>query len=529
MKRTPFLALALALACGSVDERPDCSTSVDCPVGQYCAHTADGNVCWEDAVDPAVAAVTVTCPSPCPRDATLTVSATVTDDVEVLEVVAALDLDPTVEVPLARVGATDTFQGEVDLSAYAFPFFSAEVIATVTGRDGARNEVGVAAQGANVKTVTRLRWSAQVDPEIAGIIGSPPAVRSDGTVVVGGSNGKLYFIAPDGTRPIEPVVVASGSPIGYAPSIGASAIWVVAGATAYALSQADGAKLNGDTGCALGADALGPIAVATATSPETGYVVPASNALRAVYASTSTCVQSPVVGPPPDFLTGGSIDAAGNLLVLRTGPALQSFAFAGGFVESLLATLTGTYEVAPSIASADGAWLGTADTTSSKLQLVTASGSVEPSIPVGASVRSQIAVLADGDVVASEGSYLRRFSPAGTARWNPTSAQLGGAGLTPMVLRDGATITFLVPTRNGRVNLIADDGGGLWGDAIGSGFALLEGNLHTPSGSSLSYAYFTSADGKLHQVVVDGALDTSAPWPKAWHDPRNTGNAASGF
>jgi hypothetical protein len=527
MKPIPFLALAMALACGSVDDRPDCSTSADCPVGLYCAHTADGNVCWEDAVDPEVGPVTVACATPCARDGELTVSATVTDDVEVFQVVASLDLDPSVEVPLARVGTTSTYQGQVDLAAYPFPRFSRDVVASVIARDGARNAVTVSAQDENVKTVTRLRWSIPVDADVAGIIGSPPAVSADGTVIVGGSNGTLYFISGDQERG-TPLTVATGVPISQAPSIGESAIWVVAGSTAYALSTADGSKLNGDAGCALGADALGPIAVAIGTTPETGFVVPASNALRAVFANTSTCVQSPVVGPPPDFATSGSIDSAGNLLAVRNGPALRSFAFAGAFVESPLATLTGTYEVPPSIEAADGAWLGTADTTSSKLQLVTAAGSVEAPIPLGASVRSQIAVLAGGDVVVSEGSYLSRFSPSGVARWDP-APQLDGVGLTPMVLSDGATTFFLVPTRNGRVNLVGGDGTLEWGGVLGSGSALLEGNLHTPPGSSLSYAYFTSADGKLHQVVVDGRLDTSAPWPKAWHDPRNTGNAAAGF
>ena len=35
------------------------------------------------------------------------------------------------------------------------------------------------------------------------------------------------------------------------------------------------------------------------------------------------------------------------------------------------------------------------------------------------------------------------------------------------------------------------------------------------------------ADGKLYAVVVDGQLDVTAPWPKAFHDPRNTSNAGT--
>jgi len=28
-------------------------------------------------------------------------------------------------------------------------------------------------------------------------------------------------------------------------------------------------------------------------------------------------------------------------------------------------------------------------------------------------------------------------------------------------------------------------------------------------------------------VILDGRLDPAAPWPKAFHDPQNTGNAAT--
>jgi hypothetical protein len=41
----------------------------------------------------------------------------------------------------------------------------------------------------------------------------------------------------------------------------------------------------------------------------------------------------------------------------------------------------------------------------------------------------------------------------------------------------------------------------------------------------MSYAYFASGNGRLYSVVVDGQLDASAPWPKAFHDPKNTNRA----
>jgi hypothetical protein len=41
----------------------------------------------------------------------------------------------------------------------------------------------------------------------------------------------------------------------------------------------------------------------------------------------------------------------------------------------------------------------------------------------------------------------------------------------------------------------------------------------------MSTAYVASSSGKLFAVIVDGELDGSSPWPKAFHDPRNTNRA----
>jgi outer membrane protein assembly factor BamB len=98
-----------------------------------------------------------------------------------------------------------------------------------------------------------------------------------------------------------------------------------------------------------------------------------------------------------------------------------------------------------------------------------------------------------------------------------------------MVISYGTSTSFLVPTRSGTVHLVAADGTEIWSGTLAVGQALGEGNVHSPAAAPFGTAYLTSADGRLHAVIVDGHLDTSAPWPKAWHDPRNTGNAASGF
>jgi len=64
---------------------------------------------------------------------------------------------------------------------------------------------------------------------------------------------------------------------------------------------------------------------------------------------------------------------------------------------------------------------------------------------------------------------------------------------------------------------------------VPSATQLRAGNLFTPpsqpAGSTVSYAYFSSGNGRLFAVIVDGQLDATAPWPKAFHDPRNTNHA----
>ncbi|HEX9399522.1 MAG TPA: pyrrolo-quinoline quinone, partial [Anaeromyxobacter sp.] len=74
------------------------------------------------------------------------------------------------------------------------------------------------------------------------------------------------------------------------------------------------------------------------------------------------------------------------------------------------------------------------------------------------------------------------------------------------------------------------DGRIAWSGKLSAGTASLQpGNIYTPpdqpADEVLSTAYFAGADGVLHAVIVDGALDGAAPWPKAFHDPRNTNRA----
>jgi hypothetical protein len=135
-------------------------------------------------------------------------------------------------------------------------------------------------------------------------------------------------------------------------------------------------------------------------------------------------------------------------------------------------------------------------------------------------------VLANGDVVVPEkGKTLSAWTSAGTLRWR--SPALGGTPLTPLVMSGGADVLVVADARGG---LTALDAAGQvrWTTQLApAAIPLHPPGLSTPAGLDRSTGYFPAANGKLHAVILDGRLDPAAPWPKAFHDAQNTGNAAT--
>jgi hypothetical protein len=171
-------------------------------------------------------------------------------------------------------------------------------------------------------------------------------------------------------------------------------------------------------------------------------------------------------------------------------------------------------------------WTGSADLASTALQQTLSNGAAGASTSLFTSTGGSPVVLSSGDVAICVGSELRRFTAAGAPVW---TAPLTGPGLTPLVLAEpGGGSTLLVPTRSGTVDAV-DGGSGArrWTVSLTVNVELREGTVRAAAGARASTAWFTSVDGLLHGLVVDGALDGAAPWPKAWHDARNTGNLAT--
>lgn len=522
MIRSIFVAATLlAAACGAVTERDDCSTSAGCPTGQYCAHTPDGNVCWADSTAPIVGGVTVTCAAPgCPRDGQLLVTAEVTDDKEVYAVEATADVDPGHVFQLTR-GAGSSWSGSIDLGALDFPALERATVVTVLARDGARNETPAEAGAGQRPVVTRVRWSKALDTGV--VTPTPAAVGASGSIVVGGSDGKLRVFLADGELAFGPIPLAAGA-IAQAPSIGANAIWVAANdGKLYAVDPVTHEAITSRS-CTASGVAKGPPAILTTAGVDVAFGAFAATQL--VASSPSSCALSPIRDV---YSAGAAIDLEGYVVgvTTKTGTStLRRFSWAGSAFEELwTAAVGGTVETTPAF-DADGRILtvgqdaGIDRTTIAGVttQLATLSGSIDDS-PI---------VLSNGDIVVGDaGGKLHRLAANGSAVW-ASPVELGAAVHAPMALT-GGPVTFLVATADGKVHALDGDGRILWSGPLSAGMALGAGNLHTPAGSAFSTAYFSGADGKLYAVVVEGALDTSAPWPKAWHDPRNTSRAGGAF
>jgi outer membrane protein assembly factor BamB len=105
---------------------------------------------------------------------------------------------------------------------------------------------------------------------------------------------------------------------------------------------------------------------------------------------------------------------------------------------------------------------------------------------------------------------------------------LGAVPLAPLALAGGPA-RLLVATRSGTVHALADDGTTLWSGPVADGSTLRGSNVSAPSSATpvTSTAYLSAANGKVYAVVVDGTLDAAAPWPKAFHDRRNTSRAGA--
>jgi hypothetical protein len=454
----------------------------------------------------------------------LRVTASVSDGEEVLDAAVTLDLDPDRSFPMAP--SDGGWVVDVPLRVLPFEAFSRDVVATVTARDGARNES--APRAAQPVRVTRLRWSRAIDPD-AVLSPTAPAVKSDGTIVVAGSNAKVYFITGEGGDAGPALTVGAGQ-ITAAPAIGERAIWVGSEDFSLRAVKLDGSATIPGVGVSAGGAIRGGVAVVADATKEWSF---AASAAGYTAASSNLASEYAVAGPTSAFALAPVAGSEGRAYAVSATGALRAYRLN----TALAVTLTELWNVAVGVnvsapLAVDGAgaiWSGSQD---GKLNRTTAAGVTGTVATLAASISDSPVVLAGGDVVVGDGSgVLHRVTPQGTVAW---SRKLNGeAGVdeplgAPLVLA-GSSAALVVPTRTGVLYALDAEGSEVWRHPLAAGVELRAPNLYTPPaqppGPTMSHAYVSSANGWLFSVVVDGELDAAAPWPKAFHDPRNTNRA----
>lgn len=529
MKRLLVLSAFLA-ACGSVVERGDCSASTDCPAGEWCAPAGDGRVCWPDAVPPEVTSVSAACEGPCRRDSTLRVTATVTDAAgEVLDASVTLDLGGE-PVPLARSG--DEWVADVDLRTRPFEHFQHAVVATVTARDGARNaSAPVPAAGVEV---TRLKWTYDAGAPI-----TSPAVMEDGTVVVGRSatSEQLLAVRADGTKAWS-LTVGGTSFVTAAPAIGDHAIWVGSEDFSLYAVELDGSAVRPNVGVNVGGPVRGSLAVLPTSAKEWAFATAAAGDGTGFIGISSSAPNEKNVTAAPfqEGFTAGPVIGLDDRIHAPTATATNAATLRSYQLSVSPVVLTsswtasiGTKSSAPISVDALGRLVSASDGLPPMLNR-TVTGAVPSTVKLGDAsgvIGDATVILANGDVVVGdESGAMHWFTPTGPAWSSPPN--LGAPVRAPIALTQ-TTARFVIPTNAGTIHALSDDGVVNWQGTLPAGTGLRAANIFTPAsqpaGQPLSVAYFASATGRLFAVIVDGRLDEAAPWPKAFHDPRNTNRA----
>jgi hypothetical protein len=155
-------------------------------------------------------------------------------------------------------------------------------------------------------------------------------------------------------------------------------------------------------------------------------------------------------------------------------------------------------------------------------------------LPSGVSPTGSPVILTGGDILlpTSDGNVVRLAPGSPTTQVWATAVTIPPEFPVGVAAADTTTSAPAIYVTTNKGNLIALDGSGAirWSGTLEAG-AVLGFPTIAPIPSAAPTAalwtlYTGSSTGKLFRVVVDSGLDTSAPWPKAHHDIRNTASNA---
>ncbi len=450
---------------------------------------------------------------------------------------------PVASVAAAECGASAKWCGtaEVKLWELEMNAFRGEFTVTAAGTDVVGNS-GTSAPASG--KVTRFKWVHQANgaPEISGT----PVIGVHGRVIFGtksgGSSGSVVALKHDGSFGwAKPVGAIAGSPSVGENSASGQALYVAgkdsSGPALWALDVVDGTELT-----------QSPCRIANGTAVEASIAV-----LKTQFD----------MEPAPVETATTVINGVGRLLSIRPGSVSD---------ECKDATGAGSLDF-PSAVAANGDSVTFADSGGNirGYDFDTMTGWGSKFTPVPGSLGTRALAFDGTDWIAARGTGLVAVSQAGVAGWahsttSPTwLAVIGDLARIYVGLGDNQLLSVTSGlsaseqiasfTNFGAVKAAPLLGQGEWLYAAGNDGTLVarrtvsfSTNAWNINGledvkASLNIdcsrdangqkrpgapgvLYVANTAGKLYALIVDSrGIDTTAPWPKYQHDPRNTGNA----
>ncbi|MHB8872199.1 MAG: hypothetical protein ACYC8T_00795 [Myxococcaceae bacterium] len=507
---------------------------------------------------PALASVDVTSPTAWRRDEKVLVqlSSAASDVAASTVTLSVAGTDGGVVGPLAVQPATGCGQPycgtvEVDLSKPALNAFRSSFALAVGGQDA----VGNAGVGSGGVAVTRWKWSYDVGAPVK----TSPAIGKQGAVYFGtvgglGNTGTLYALNPDGT----PKWAFDAGAVEASPAVGLSdagveTVFVAAtnptGAALFALGSGGGllqeCPYSGQSKASLAAAELS-VGGETLVSAVGVFSRTSGNKVAAIRPGATNAADRCILSPDVGTSTNGQADFP-STVSMKGGSAfygdkagrLQGYTFAsGGWSVS-----SGTWPVDVSLFTRG---LGIPSTG---MDVVGGGGgpgqggvfrvpftgavALPWKYPSGPSSPAWSPAIAPGDAIFfgdDSGTLSKVTLNASTA--SATVATSGPVNGAPAVGGDGAVYTVdstgeLAAWTSGLVRLWSETGLGTVESSPSLDCARGASGTKLVGRPGVLYVG-SSTTGKLYSFVVDSrGIDTTAPWPKYQHDPRNTGNSST--
>ncbi len=519
---------------------PNFTVTIAPPPGRQ---ASAGGTTWTDVLDPAYAAAYR-------LDETATVYVSSEDD-DVKEDSVAVEVKigsggaskwSVQTAPVQSCSSSAKWCGRADVELWKLQMnaFHAELEVTATGSDLVGN---TGSRPLAREKVTRFKWVHEAD-------GSPlrgtVSVAGDGRVIGGttngGSKGKVFALSADGEPQWEQAIGSIVASPAIGDGDGSTQAVYVAGKDAtgpglWALDLASGAPLMGSI-----------CRIAGGSSIEASIVVSKTR-----YDAETTPIET----------ASTVVNGVGRLLSVRPGSTVDVClpkAGAGNvsYPDAIVAKGDAIY-----FADTSGALRGydfhSVDVWSPRFT------------PIPGNHGAHGLAVDGSNLVASRASGVFVTSTSGTAGWTHATSAAGGAGvigaqskfyaglgdntLLAVTVGDSASARLAPFNMSGTVQAAPLLGEGGWVYAAGTdgtlvarrdsdfdanvwsvgGLGAIEASLNidcsrNATGQKRTGApgvlYVANTAGKLYALIVDSrGIDTTAPWPKYQHDPRNTGNA----